>query len=343
MKKLIALLLFITLLACSDKTENKTTSEETSQKINSKLVTPPKVDGFLLRYNFKKGDIYKYKITTLSSSSQDLDSDTLISTRADQKVEYSIKLNVENVDSSKIAKINILVESIIVTGIINGEEINYDSKYIFSSQERVMFAQYEAIKKKRFTIDITGNGEILKIYNTNSIIAEILSIQQQTNKVSAQQRKELSENFSNSSLRPLTEQIFRKFPSEKVTINYSWSDSYYSQFALFQIENIATFQLTDIETLDNDSTIIFSAGLSINFVGEHTSSEQGMNFYFYDPVVSGSGTIKFSKSSGLVEYSNTSTNMEMETDIDGVDQNQKPFKAKRTDNTTNTNIVELVK
>lgn len=342
MKNLIAFLLFIALFACSDKKDNKTTTEETSTKVNSKLVTPPKADGFLIRYNFKKGDIYKYKITTLSSSSQDLNSDTLITTRADQKVEYNVKLDVENVDSSRKAKINILVESITVTGIVNGQEINYDSKYIFSTQERMMFAQYEAIKKKRFTIDITGNGEILKIYNTEPIIEEILSIQQQTNNISAQQKKELNSTFSNSSLRPLTEQIFRKFPSEKISINYSWSDSYYSQFALFQIENIATFLLTDIETLDNDSTIVFSAGLSINFVGEHTSSEQGMSFYFYDPVVSGNGTIKFDKTKGLVVYSKTSTNMEMETDIDGLDQNKSPFKAKRTDNTSNTNIVELI-
>ena len=266
----------------------------------------------------------------------------MISTRANQKVEYNVKLDVENVDSSPKAKINVLVESIIVTGKINGQEIFYDSKYIFSSQERVMFSQYEAIKRKRFTIDITSNGEILKIYNTDSIIKEILSIQQQTGALSTQQRNELKNSFSNSALRPLTEQIFRKFPTEKVSINYTWSESYYSQFALFQIENIATFQLTDIKTTNNDSTVIFNAGLSINFVGEHTSSEQGMNFYFYDPVVSGSGTIKFDKSKGLIFYSKTSTSMEMETDIDGVDQNQTPFKAKRIDITSNTNIVELV-
>lgn len=342
MKNLIVFLLFISLFACSDKKEIKTTSTDSSTEINSKLVAPPKADGFLVRYNFEKGDIYKYKITTLSSNSQELVTDSVINTKANQKVEYRVKLVVDNVDSSKNAKISVLVESISVSGVMNGEEISYDSKYILSTRERVMFAQYEAIKKKKYKIDITANGQILRIYNTKEMLNELLSIQKQLGNVTAEKKLELKNNFSESALRPLSEQIFRKFPSEKVAINYSWSDSYYSQFALFQIENIVNFQLVDIETIGNDSTLVFNTGLSINFVGEHRSSKQGMNFYFYDPIVSGIGTIKFDKSKGLITYSETSTNMEMETDIDGIDQNQSPFKAKRRDNTSNTNIVELI-
>ena len=320
----------------------KYTTNEVSTDDNTKLVAPPKADGFLIRYNFKKGAIYKYKITTLSSSSQTLVTDSVITTKANQRVEYRVKLVVDNVDSARTAKINILIESISVNGVMNGQEVSYDSKYILSTRERIMFAQYDAIKKKKYTIDITSNGQILKIYNTNAMVNELLSIQQQLGNVTSAQKQELQKNFSESALRPLSEQIFREFPSEKVAKNYSWSDSYYSQFALFQIENIANFQLVDILNSNNDSTLIFSAGLSINFIGEHTSSEQGMNFYFYDPVVSGSGTIKFDKSKGLITYSETSTKMEMETDINGIDQNQSPFTAKRTDNTTNTNIIELV-
>jgi len=341
MKKIIALLLFITLFACSDKKDIKTPANEVSTEVSSKLVAPPKADGFLIRYNYKKGDIYKYKITTLSSSSQELVTDTVITTKANQRVEYRVKLVVDNVDSARTAKIIILIESILVNGVMNGQEVSYDSKYILGTRERAMFAQYEAIKKKKYTIDITANGQILKIYNTSAMVKELLSIQQQFSNVTSAQKQELQNNFSESALRPLSEQIFRKFPSEKVAVNYSWSDSYFSQFALFQIENIANFQLVDILTSNNDSTLIFNAGLSINFIGEHSSSEQGMNFYFYDPVVSGSGTIKFDKSKGLITYSETSTNMEMETDINGIDQNQSPFTAKRTDNTSNTNIVEL--
>jgi len=343
MKKITTLLLFVIVFACSDVKENKTSNDETLSKVNSKLVTPPKSDGFFIRYRFKKGDIYNYKITTIASNSQELISDTVGNTLANQKVEYIVKLDVEDIDSSKIAKINVFIESIIVASEINGQEVNYDSKYIYGSQERVMFAQYEAIKKKRYTIALTNYGEILKIYNTNSIIKEILSIQQQTGPLTNQQRNELTSNFSNSILRALSEQIFRKFPTEKVSINYSWSESYNSQYALFQIENIASFQLVDLLTAENDSVAIFNAGLSINFVGEHSGSEQGLNFYFYDPVVSGNGAIKFSKTRGLILHSETSSSMEMETDIEGIDQNQSPIKAKRTDITKNINIVELIK
>lgn len=343
MRYVLSIILALLIFSCSDSKNSKNSSIDTTLTVSSNLIVAPKADSFLMQYQFTKGDKFNYKIETISSSSQELSSDSTISTDAYQNIEYKINLSVEKVDLNKIASINVLIESILINGVINGQPVTYDSKFIQSKQERMMFSQYEAIKKKHFTIDVAENGAILKIYGTNAIISELISIQEESGSINAAQKNEIKNKFSESALRPLSEQIFRKFPTEKVSTNFSWKENYYSQFALFQIENIVSFQINKIEAEKVDSIVFITAGLSINWVGENTATENGMNFYFYDPVVSGSGVIKFNKSKGLITHSETTTNMEMVTDINGIDENKVPFSAKRTDLTKNTNIIELIK
>ena len=342
MRYILCFLLILSIFSCSDNKTSNIKLNDSTNLISDKLISSPKADGFYLKYKLKKGDKFDYQIKTTSSSTQELIADSTITTNVNQTVQYRIKLTVDKIDANNLATVTVFVESVILDGIINGQPISYDSKYIQSSQERVMFAQYEAIKNQRFSINVAVNGEITKIYNMNSIINELLLIQNQKNIASKEQKKELENNFVQSALRPLSEQLFRKFPFEEVSINYSWIEKYYSQFALFQIENIATYQLNEVVNNDKDSVVVISAGLTINWDGEHNANEQGMTFYFYDPVVSGSGIVKFNKSLGLVTNSNTTTNMEMVTDITGVDEKKHPFKSKRIDKTSNTNIVKLV-
>lgn len=340
MRYIFALLMVFTVFSCSDNKNTDNSSKDSTNSINNELVVQPLADSFYMKYKFKIGDKFSYKIKTISSSSQELKSDSTMKTNVNQTVEYKINFLIDNIDINKVAKINVIVESIVIDGLINGQPISYNSKYIQSSQERMMFAQYEAIKNHRFSLDVAENGEIVKIYNTDIIVNELISIQPQ--KMTKAQKKELQNNFIESALRPLSEQIFRKFPTEKVSIKYNWTEKYFSQFALFQIENVATFQILDFQKVENDSVVTMSAGLSINWVGEHNASEQGMTFYFYDPVVSGTGKINFNFSSGLIMNSQTRTDMEMVTDISGVNEYKTPFKAKRSDNTSNTNIVTLI-
>lgn len=337
-------ILLIALMAigfsCSDsKTDNNSTKDSTNLVGG---IDSTQLGNLDLKYKFIKGQKITYLIKTLSSTSQELYSDSSMKQKVNQTVEYKVRLTVNDVDSNKSAKISVLMESIKVDGVINGQHIAYDSKYIQSTQERMMFAQYESLKNKRFMMEIKENGEITKISNVESIVNELISIQNLQKKITKEQKLELKNNFTESALRPLSEQIFRKFPNKKVYKNYSWNEKHNSQFATFQIENVVTFKIGDVEMAKNDSIVVINAGLSINWKGEQNAKDQGMSFYFYDPVVSGDGIVKFNKTTGLISNSNTTTNMEMVTDISGVDPKNVPFKAKRVDITKNTNIVTLV-
>ncbi|MEN8192878.1 MAG: DUF6263 family protein [Bacteroidota bacterium] len=343
MKRLIVyLLLAIVFGACSQQKEDKSKTQlDTTQSVNSNLITTPEADRVKLRYKFKRNDELNYKLTTISENNQQIEGDSTIIMNTSQNVNYLVNLKVKRIDENKNAVIDFTIRSIISEGTINGEKIIYDSKYIYSTQERIMFAQYEAIKRKTFTIIVSELGEIVDIKELDSIVDELIDIQQQKDKITADSRKQLISEFKEAALLPLSEQLFRQFPEEAVGINSNWEKRFNSKIAMFNVENVASFQIGNIETSELDTTAMISAGLSINWMGSHEATEQGVRYYFYDPVVSGSGLITFNNTTGLITHSETTTNMQLVMEMEGLDASQKPVKGKRTDNTTNKNIIEL--
>lgn len=342
MKVTLLFLLLVLFSSCSQK-ENKSNSKvDTLHRVNENLTTSPNITGFTLKYKFNKGDKLKYRISTISESSQQIDADTIISTVTHQNVQYLVDLFVKDIDYEHNLIIDFTIKSINSKGTINGENILYDSKYIFSTQERIMFAQYEAVKNKTFTLKISEGGEILDIFNIEDIIEELLSIQQQNEQITIEQKQALIQNFKNAAIRPLSQQIFRKFPSKQIAVNSNWQDKYYTKFAMFDIENIASYEVKNLDTDNNDSLVTISAGLSINWMGNHEATDQGVKYYFYDPIVSGSGIITFNKTKGIITHSETSSSLEFVMDMEGYDSAQNLIKGKRTDLTVNKNIIELL-
>ena len=148
MKKLILFLMLALLVSCSQKEKKQSSSNMGKTKqIDGQLTTAPKADSFILKYKFKKNEKLQYRITTISKNNQLIEGDTVISTATQQNVKYLVSLLVKEIDSKNDAVINFTIKSIISDGTVNGEKISYDSKYIFSTQERKIFAQYEAVKK----------------------------------------------------------------------------------------------------------------------------------------------------------------------------------------------------
>lgn len=344
MKKTILFLMMALLVSCSQKEEKRSAPNlDKTKQIDDKLLTAPKADSFILKYKFKKNEKLEYRVTTISENNQLIEGDTVISTAAQQNVKYLINLLVKEIDSKKDAVINLTIQSIVSDGTVNGEKISYDSKYIFSTQERKIFAQYEAVKNKTFTVKVSEFGEILDIFNLQKIVDELINIQQQTGSLTIDQKQSLVNNFRDNAIRPLVQQLFRKFPSDPIGINSSWEEKYYTKFAMFNVENVAAYQVKNVELKNSDSLVTISAGLSINWTGNHEATDQGVKYYFYDPVVSGSGLVTFNKSRGLVAHTETSTSMELIIDMEGMDAAKNIIKGKRTDNTVNKNIVELLK
>ena len=342
MKLILLLAISFLLVSCAKEENPKEKSSKANTKLNSELLLTPKAERFELRYKFKKNDSFNYKITTLSQTNQQVEADSIISTVTEQTITYLVNLRVKEIDDKGNYIISWKINSIKSDGNINGERISYDSKYIFSTQERMMFAQFEAIKGKTFTTRISKIGEILNIYDLNSIVDELIDIQKSKENVTKEIKAQLTQQFKEAALFPLVEQIFRQFPEEPVGINSYWDKRFNTKFAMFDIENIASFEIKDVKVLETDSIVSVSAGLSINWLGSHEATDQGVKYYFYDPIVSGSGLITFNKSKGLVTHSETLTNMQQIMEMEGLDASQQLIKGKRTDNSSNKNTIELI-
>jgi len=338
MKKLVILLFFILLfISCSD---DKKETEQQLNKTETPIITPQYKAQ--LKYIFKKGQLYKYKIQTISESNQVVEADSILTSTANQTVNYLVNLKIVEVDDFNNAVINMKISSIIVDATINGQHLKYDSKFIYSSRERVMYAEYESVKNKSFKMKVSEYGEIVEIYKFNDIVDEMLIIQNKSN-INSEERDAIVSTLTDTALKPLCEQIIRVVPSEKVGINYSWSKSYFTNFAMFEIENIASYKILEFFKDDTDSLVKIGATLSINWTGQNEVTDKGVKYFFHDPIISGSSIIIFNKDKGFVQKSESSTMTRLDVDIESYDANGNLVKAKRRDFTSNKNIIELLK
>lgn len=342
MKYLLSVLLVVALVACgenkNEESDNssgvkKEVAEETTQVIGPKR---------LLKYNFKVGEVVKYKLTTEMQNSQIISADTTISTQVNQWTQYQLKIKVDKIADNDIAEISVTVNGIKAKLDANGQKMEYDSKFIYSTREKMAYVEYEALKNKTFKIKVAANGEILDITGVEAIINEVINIQGNKEKITSEQKKMFVQQYTAATLAPLTEQIFRKTSKDNVGVNSFWEQKYPSYLAGFEIENIARFKVVDFAVEGKDTLAKLDASLSIKWKGKNHVTQEGVTYNFSDPNVSGSGVIYFNVVKGFVQRSETSVKMEMQMTMDGLDANQKPIKAAKKDYMMNKSKLELI-
>ncbi len=333
-KSVLLLLSALIIFSCSD------------EKVKDELSKTPDLETKadrgpvkLINYSFEKGKTLDYKLKTKVTSSQTIESDTSFSTTSVQDVTYTMGMEILKVDINNIADIAIKVKKIIALAEIDGDKVEYDSKYIYSSRERMLFADYEAIKGKSFKVRVSAIGEVLDIYDVSKIVNELLSIKSQGQKITSDQRKQFEQGFKEQGLAPLVQQLFKTLTHEKVGIESQWSHKYPSMLGSFQIENIATFQVKEFYTENDDSLAKLSAHLAVRWFGDNQVQEQGVNYTFGDPNISGFGTFEFNLTDGWVEESESTVRMEMDMTMDSFDANQKPLRATKKDFIESKNIL----
>jgi hypothetical protein len=337
MRKFVSLLLLaLLIISCSEEKKD----EESAKLPEAKSEQGPVK---LINYIFEKGKTIEYKLNTNVSSSQSIESDTSITTSSKQNVIYTVVLEVLNVDDNNIADLSVNINKIVATAEIDGDKVEYDSKYIYSSRERLIYADYEAIKGKSFKVRVSAIGEVLNIYGASKIVNEMISIQGQGQKITSEQRKQFEQGFIDQGLTPMVQQLFKTLTYDKVRVESQWNHKYPSMLGSFQIENIATFQVKEFYAENNDSLAKLNAHLAVRWFGQNQVQEQGINYTFSDPNISGFGTIDFNLSEGWVDKSESTVRMEMEMTMDSFDANQKPVRAIKKDFVESKNKLTRIK
>jgi hypothetical protein len=342
---LIVIIVSLLIIGCgkNDKPVDKKTTEkpDTSGILNvSKDDAPPSTVNLI--YQLKKDNSYLYRLTSLSTTLQNVISDSTIKNTIKQSITYVFKMDVNEVESDNVMDIKINIQSVKLDATANGQKYKYESGTKLDSTERLRYLEYEAVLNNPFSIRLDSKGEILEVYRLDKIVNKFLSIQGVLDSVTAAQKKEFQTNIAETAIKPLLQQVFRILPSKNVGKDSVWSNQYGTRLSVFDVTNIAKYKLKDFAKLEDNRLAVIDAGLEIIARGKNKVSEQGVNYDFKTPEATGSGTIYFDLTKGCVVKAKTTSKLKMSMTMQMPKSPRGPMKATRNDYVENTNVLELL-
>lgn len=338
--KMISVFLFLLILiGCGKKENTQNAASIDANKLQSVDMGGQKV---FLKYHFKKNEKLRYKLTTTTNTLQTVKADSLMKSAGDQTLTYFFDLETIEVDPDNVAELSINISAISFNGNINGEKIHYDSKDTLSKADKEKFGEFEILVNSPFRARINQKGEVLEVTRIDKMVDKMIALRPEMKTMAADQKVALIKNISEGEIRPRTQLLFRELATNEVAKDSSWQLSSPATLAVFQIENISKFKVEDFVKVGDDRAVKLNAVLTSKWSGNKKGSQEGMNFLFDDPKISGGGTILFNIDKGLIIRSETSTTVEMGVQVDGKDASQKMRHTFRKDFSTNKNIVELL-
>ncbi len=346
MKNLIILIIAsLLLISCgkNDKPVEKKIGDkpDTSGVLNvSKDDAPPA--NINLTYQLKKDNSYVYRLTSLSTTLQNVISDSTMKNTIKQSITYVFKMDVNDVETDNVMDIKINIQSVKLDATANGHKYKYESGAKLDSTERLRYVEYEAVLNNPFSIRLDPKGEILEVYRLEKIVNKFLSIQGVLDSVTTAQKKEFQTSIAETAIKPLLQQIFRILPSKNVGKDSVWSNQYGTRLSVFDVTNIAKYKLKDFAKLEDNRLAVIDAGLEIIAKGKNKVSEKGVNYDFKTPEATGSGTIYFDLTKGCVVKAKTTSKLRMSMTMQMPKSPRGPMKATRNDYVENTNVLELL-
>ncbi|MDQ7816808.1 MAG: DUF6263 family protein [Melioribacteraceae bacterium] len=344
MKKNIVISFLVTasiliLMACGKSEEKSTTVTADMDKFEPIEI---KDENIQLRYNFSKGDKFKYKLTTVTNSEESVKTDSTINSKLFQTLTYIFDLDVLEIDEDKVAEIGITISSIKLEANVNGQLITFDSKGEYTPEEKQRFLEYATISNSPYRARVSSRGEVIEVTRLDKMIEKMNELQNEPQKLTIEQKAQLSKNLSEAALRPLTQLIFRELPEKSVAKDSTWTRNYPAQMNVFNIQNVALFKIDDFINIDGNKGAKISANLSATWSGNKKGEEEGVQYQFDDPIISGNGKIIFDIDNGQLIKAETLTSIELSVEVKSKDSLQKMQTAKRNEKSTNKNTVELL-
>jgi hypothetical protein len=351
MKYLITIILLsvLTLLSCKEnktednqKSELEVTSTFDSSALKTSETIMDKEKKFFIKYNFKPGESFKYRMTVISQNEQNVQADTNITTVLNQTLIYIINFKTLSLDEDSIAELQCTFTSVNLKANVNDKEIIYKSEAKNDSTEQVKFAEYESFVNNPFNVRVGKDGNIVEIYKTDKIMNRYLSLRRLEDSLNTQDKVLFKEDMSNRSIKPLLVQIFREVPTHKVAIDSSWSYKRESlPVLIFKVDYTNIYKIEKLEMLDDEMIAVINGNVDAKITGENTYSERGINYQFDTPITSATGTIYFNLDKGLIQKSRTETRMQSTYRME-MPTPQGTKKGSASENTSNINVLELL-
>lgn len=345
MKKVIvmfSLFCFVFLFsACSNK-DDKSASSGKSIEVEKLASVDVGKDKISLRYKFEKGETFKLKYTTVSSSNETIQADSTMKNKISQSLTYVFDCEVLDVDEENIAELSMMISDIKVNIDVNGQKAAYTSGMKYPEADKPKYMEYETLYRTPYRARVTPKGEVIEVSRLEKMVDKMNSLSPQKMDLTTEQKAGYAKQFAESAIRPMTQQVFRELPSDAVNKTYSWEKRFPQSMGSLTVENIAKYTVVDFVEVDGNNTAKISAALSSNVSGNKKGTENGVDYTFGDPKISGDGTILFDYESGKLIKADVGTNSDMSISIEAKDSLGKIKKSKRITSTKTRNTVELI-
>ncbi len=339
MKRLYLLLIIIPIFLSCSKKEEKLNGDIAKSSYESIDLKGEKV---LLRYKFEKGDKFRYKLTTITSSQESIKADSLIQSKSTQTTTYVFDLEVIDVDADRTAELGIIISSLKLDADINGQKINFDTNKKLTEDEKQKFGDYLTIHNTPYRARVNELGEVIEVSRLDKMIDKLNSLQPQKQNLTAEQKAQYAKSLGDALIRPITQLIFRELPQKSLEKDSTWEKNYPGQLSVFKINNTIIYKVEDFVKVNNEKAAKLSANLSCTWTGNNKGEDNGIKYNFSDPKISGTGNILFNIDKGILIRAETGTSIELTANLELKDETQKIRKTTRKDITTNKNIIELL-
>ncbi len=343
---LIILSAALILVSCGKKNETSSSSKQTSvvEQVKGDTLQPVELKNkdVTLAYKFKIGDKFQYRLTRSVLTDERIESDTTINNQYSQTTSYVFDFLVKKKNTDSTYSIDAVISDVKLSSTFNGQNITYQSNSNLSPDDKKRFIEYETVYNSPFEVAVTDRGIVKDIKGLDKMVDKMVVIQNSKQKIKENERKQLITYLRDAAIKPVAQLVFRVMPGKTLAKDSSWNENYANTLGNFAIDNKVTFKLTDFVKIENNTGAKINASLTTSHSGERTGTEQGINYEFDDPKMSGGGTMIFDIDRGLLHNSETSTYTEIKVKMTGMDQQQKMRTTTRWQKSTNKNIVELL-
>jgi len=318
---LLTIMFSLTIIQCSSETENKEDKEKLDFAVkefdstdlpttNIEVITEN--NNFSLAYNFKEGESFSYRLTTLSHTKRSMKTDSLMSNILDQKIIRILKFNTISVENDSIAEVKCNVTNISVEVDVNDEKITYQSGGGLDSAKGTKFIEHEGLVNNPFHFRITKYGELLDVFKVDNVTDRFLDLSGIKDSVKIEEKTIFKNEIVNNLLKPLLGQIFRELPTQQLEVESTWDKVLDpAPVLVFQLQYTNHYKVSKLEMLNNDRIAIINGIATTAVEGETKHTNKGVNYVFQKPVSEASGKLFFNLDKGMVQKSKTKTYLEI--------------------------------
>ena len=268
-------------LDCGEKTPPVSKGDSTAAANPSTVYVPPAEkpkdlepmsQSTMMKFVFTKGEKFSYHMRTITDVSETTDS---VVQSSMQDLAFTYSFEVLGTDPDGTGRLSAECSHVQFKGKYGNREMSYDSSSPKDKAQEKTFAQYSAVLRNPFEIEVSAEGTIISIKNVDRIIEKIAGSDYKSMKLEA--RKQIAEDFANNTLKNQLQIVFQKLSDKPVANDSSWTIEWEGNLGFLQVKNTALYTLQGVKTDASGSMAHIGIAMKTQYIGpKKMDTGQGM-------------------------------------------------------------------